>query len=174
MLLLPLFLLAAAAPAMQAAPQARPACPATPAPLPAGLKGWARRQPVRAAGTARTATVLPVGSGVAATLLPSVGIAYAAPLRKPDRAGASGGLFAFTVATAGRYRVALGAGAWVDVLSGATVIASAAHGHGPDCSGVRKMVDFDLKPGRYILQIAGSDMAELPMMVARLDASRGG
>jgi len=33
---------------------------------------------------------------------------------------------------------------------------------------VRKMVDFDLQPGRYLLQVAGNASATLPLMVARM------
>jgi homogentisate 1,2-dioxygenase len=64
--------------------------------------------------------------------------------------------------------VALGSGAWIDVLKGKAAMASVAHGHGPDCSGIRKMVDFRLSPGRYTLQIAANGEQTLPLMIARL------
>ena len=38
------------------------------------------------------------------------------------------------------------------VAHGATVV-STAHGHGPPCSGIRKVVDFTLTPGRYVVQL---------------------
>jgi len=162
-------LLAAAPPQEMAGMDHRAAaCPATPAPLPAELRGWPRARPVRAGGTAARATVLPVGEGTVATLLPTPRVTYAVRPEKPGGSVSSGGLFAFRVATAGRYRVALGSAAWVDVLAGTTPAVSVAHGHGPDCSGVRKMVDFDLKPGRYLLQVAGNGTATLPLMVARV------
>lgn len=160
--------------ALAAAPQASPAahptaaCPATPAPLPAGMTGWAR--PVAATGGASAAKASPlrIGTAVDAALLPTPRITYATPPEKPGDATSSGGVFAFTVTAPGRYRVALGGGAWVDVLRGTAAITSVAHGHGPACSTMRKMVDFDLKPGRYLLQVAGSAAAKLPLMVARL------
>ncbi len=161
--------------ALVAGPQAMPAmdhpaatCAATPAPPPPGLEGWSLRRPVRAGASATSATALPVGVGVTATLLATPKVSYAL---RPEKAGgsvSSGGMFAFTVPAAGRYRVALGSAAWIDVLSGTTPATSVAHGHGPDCTGVRKMVDFDLKPGRYLLQIAGNGAATLPLMVARI------
>nr|WP_179220809.1 hypothetical protein [Sphingomonas laterariae] len=40
--------------------------------------------------------------------------------------------------------------------------------HGPACSGVRKMVDFRLKAGRHVLQIAGSASPAIALMVTRL------
>jgi hypothetical protein len=143
-------------------------CPATMAPLPAGLEGWTRKQAVRAGATAKVATTLPLGVGVSATLLPTSKIAYAVRPQKPGGSVSSGGIFAFTVPASGRYRVALGTGAWIDVLNDAIPATSVSHSHGPDCTGVRKMVDFDLKPGRYLLQVAGNRSATLLLMVAHM------
>lgn len=111
--------------------------------------------------------VIPIGHGVRATLVPTTQVTLAAPTghAKPD---ASAGVFAFDVAAAGRYRVALGAGAWVEVIAAGKPVASAAHGHGPACSPVRKMVDYDLQPGRYLVQLTDSSTATLPLMIARL------
>ena len=168
MMLIPLLALAAAPQAMPAMDHPTVTCPRTMVPLPAGLEGWTRKQAVRAAATPKVATPLPVGVGVLATLIPTPQIAYAVRPEKPGRSASSGGIFAFTVPAAGRYRVALGAAAWIDVLSGTTPAASISHGHGPDCTGVRKMVDFDLKPGRYLLQVAGNASATLPLMVGHM------
>ena len=152
------------------------ACPATPVPLPSGLEGWVRKQPVRAGDTARTATILPLGSGVTATLLPTPQVTYAVHAKKPGGPASSGGMFAFTVPARGRYRVVLSSAAWIDVLRDSTLgtsgvappIPSVAHAHGPDCTGLRKMVDFDLMPGRHLLQVVGNSTAVLPMMVVRM------
>ena len=168
MMLIPLLALAVAPQVMPAMDHPTVTCPATAVQLPAGLEGWTRKQPVRAGATAKVATTLPLGVGVSATLLLTPKIAYAVRREKPGGSISSGGIFAFTVPVAGRYRVALGAGAWIDVLSGTTPATSVSHGHGPDCTGVRKMVDFDLKPGRYLLQVAGNASATLPLMVARM------
>lgn len=116
----------------------------------------------------KVATTLPLGVGVSATLLPTPKIAYVVRPEKPGGLVSSGGIFAFIVPVAGRYRVALGAGAWIDVLNGTTPATSVSHDHGPNCTGVRKMVYFDLKPGRYLLQVAGNATATLPLMIARM------
>ncbi|WP_084465566.1 hypothetical protein [Sphingobium quisquiliarum] len=42
---------------------------------------------------------------------------------------------------------------------------SVAHGHGPNCSGIRKMVDYSLHPGRYTLQIAANSEERLTLLV---------
>ena len=166
--LLSLLLAATAPQAMDGMDHKATACPATPAPLPAGLEGWSRKTPARAGTTASRATMLTIGEGAVASLLPTPRVSYAVRPEKPGGSVSSGGLFTFTVATAGRYRVALGSGAWIDVLAGTKPVVSVAHGHGPECTGVRKMVDFDLQPGRYLLQVAGNGSATLPLMVARV------
>lgn len=166
--LLSLMLAAAPQQAMAGMDHPAPSCAATTATLPAELQGWSRKTPVRAGATAARATTLPIGQGTVATLLATPKITYAVRPEKPGGSVSSGGLFTFTVSDPGRYRVALGSGAWIDVLAGTTPAVSVAHGHGPDCTGVRKMVDFDLQPGRYLLQVAGNGSATLPLMVARL------
>ena len=164
----PMMLLVAAAQPMPGMDHAPAACPATPAAVPPELAGWARQSPVQAGADGARATMLPIGGGVIATLLPASAVAYAVPPEKQGTAASSGGVFAFTAPATGRYRVALGAAAWIDVLSGTMPSVSVAHGHGPDCTGVRKTVDFDLVPGRYFLQVSGSGSAKLPLMVVRL------
>lgn len=146
-----------------AAPQA---CP-TPARLPAVLAAWATPGAASAGASAARAPTVAVGSAVTAALVPMTKLTPAATPGKAPAAGTSGGLLTFTVATPGRYQVALGAGAWVDVISGRTALMSVEHGHGPACTSVRKIVQFDLKPGRYLLQIAGSPVASVPVMVSR-------
>lgn len=146
-----------------------PAC-AVPAAPPPGLESWAARTPLTAAADAArlgAATLIP-GKAVDATLPRTPDVRYVTRPEKPGGSVSHGGLFALDVTEAGTYRVALGAGAWLDVLDGGKAVVSTNHGHGPDCSGIRKMVDFPLKPGRYVLQIAGNGSPDLPVMVARL------
>ncbi|MET4897847.1 homogentisate 1,2-dioxygenase [Sphingomonadaceae bacterium jetA1] len=152
------------------AQQPGPACPAGATTLPPELGGWAARRPVRAAGNASGlgAATLVIGSAVDATLQPTGRVAYVIRPEKPGGSVSHGGLFSFRIERAGTYRVALGSGAWIDILRGRTMVASTAHGHGPDCSGIRKMVDFPLTPGRYTLQIAANATPDIALMVARL------
>lgn len=138
--------------------------------LPPELSGWGKALPLAAAGAAQDlagAQLVP-GKAMTATLLATPRVRYALPPEKPGAPATHGGMFGFTIAEAGRYRVALGAGAWIDVVRDGQTIASAAHGHGPACTGVRKMVDFDLSPGRYLLQVAGNATTTLPLMMVRL------
>ena len=151
-----------------AAPIATPTvCPVTPV-IPAELAGWSKRTPIAAGRTAATATAIIVGQGAQATFSPAAAVTPPAPTAKPVATNSSAGLLAFTAPAAGRYRVALGAAAWVEVVAGGKALTAVAHGHGPACSPVRKMVDFDLPAERYLLQLSGSPTSTLGIMVARL------
>lgn len=176
-----ILLLAAIGPAIPGAAIATPQAPAAqgmampatscaaPAVLPRELAGWARRVPAAAAADAaglRSARVA-IGRGVDLALRPTAGIAYPLPPAHPG-GNSDGGFVGFTVAAAGIYRVAIGSGAWIDIVRDGRAVESIAHGHGPACTGVHKMVDFALIPGGYVLQVAGNDTATLPLLVARL------
>ena len=92
----------------------------------------------------------------------------AAPGKAGDAAGFAG-LAQFEAPAAGNYRVGLTAPAWIDVIGAAGApLASVAHGHGPQCSGIAKMVDFTLERGLYTLQIAASRQSEITVVVTSL------
>lgn len=157
---------AAALAAAQAAASAP--CPTPPAPLPAMLSGWRQSAPIAAAESTRGVShaMLPIGTSVRATLHPLADLAFTVPPpQKASPPATQGGLFAFAVTRPGRYRVALGTPAWVDVVAAGRTATAVAHGHGPACSGIRKMVDFDLRAGRYLLQVAGHEGSALTLMV---------
>lgn len=150
------------APALQAAPAACPAMPVSP---PVELAGWSAGRTIAAAADAAGVVPVTVGQGVRATLLPVGRVTYpVAPARAGP--GAHGGLLAVDVSRAGRYRVALGAAAWIDMVQGGRALSSVGHGHGPACTGIRKIVDFDLRPGRHVLEIAGAPDAVITVLIA--------
>ena len=156
-------------PAVSASAQeSAPAKCAAPA-LPTGeLAPWVTPVDMTAAGSAARATALPVGKAARLTLRQTPEVRY--PLR-PEKPGGSvsyGGLVRIDVREAGAYRVALGSGAWIDLVRGRKAVVSSAHGHGPDCTGIRKMVDFPLAPGPYVLQIAANGEPQITVLVTRL------
>lgn len=59
-----------------------------------------------------------------------------------------------TVAEAGRYGVAADGRVWIDLVADGRPLTSVEHGHGPACSGIRKIVWFDLAPGTYELALS--------------------
>lgn len=157
----------AAAPAKPA-----PACPADSV-LPPELADWARTVPgdtFYAYGEPREAGFPTLGT--ARTELPLHKFEslryWIAPERKPDPFK-YGGLVPIEVKKAGRLVVALDAGAWIDLVRDAKFVASATHGHGPACSGIRKMVEFDVTPGRYVLQISSAPAASIRAMAVLRD-----
>lgn len=137
---------------LQAAPAA-PQCAATDTALPANLSGW-------------TAPGGEFGVNKAARLQTGeLGKFPGVP------AGAKPGgavMIGFKVEAAGRYGVALDQRGWIDVVPGATggdALKSVAHGHGPACSTIRKIVRFDLQPGLYRLYLTGLDMPDATVML---------
>lgn len=154
---------------LQTAPAVHEACPVV-VPPPAEMANWAAPRSLDAGRTAAGAAVLTPGVAVTARLSSTPDVRYVVRPEKPGGSVSHGGLFTFTVATPGRYRIALGSAAWIDVLADGKPATSVAHGHGPACTGIRKMVDFDLGAGRYVLQVAGNGTADLPLMVTKLPA----
>lgn len=163
--MLPALLLLAA---LQQTPPAAPVCPAAPAPLSAEWSGWTAATALTAAGKPAdlaTAT-LTAGHRMEITLMPSSSVTFATPLVRPAPAGSAGGMVTLSVAIAGKYRLSLGGAVWADVIGpDGKSIAATAHGHGPDCSGIHKYVDFALQPGRYVLQLSEGKAATVGAML---------
>ncbi len=158
--------LIAAAPVAHAQDPAHdPACATVRVALPAELAGWSDQMPV-AAGTepGGGASVSP-GQAVLVSLHPAKHLSFA---KEGAAATGNGGALTLTIAAAGTYRVALGGTTWVDVVRAGNTVTSTAHGHGPKCSGVRKMVDFALEPGSYTVQLSGSEAESVALLVAKL------
>ena len=137
---------------LQAAPAA-PQCAATDAGLAANLSGWTT--PGAEFGINK-AVILQAGdlsrlAGVPAGTKPGGAV-----------------MIEFKVETAGRYGIALDQRGWIDVLPGVTggeALKSVAHGHGPECSTIRKIVRFDLKPGLYRRYVTGLDKPAAKVML---------
>jgi flagellar basal body rod protein FlgF len=137
--------------------QAAPQCAATDAALAANLAGWTT--PAAAFGV-NEAVTLQAGD--------------LAKLRDVPAGTKPGGaaMIEFKVDTAGRYGVALDQRGWIDVVPGTTggeALKSVAHGHGPACSTIRKIVRFDLQPGTYRLYLTGLDKPSARTMLVAGD-----
>jgi hypothetical protein len=168
-LLAPAAALAQMAPAPAPAPAAPATCATMDAELPAELTGWTTKTPLAAAGVAADlakAALVP-GKAYQAALPSTPAVAYLLQPEKPGGSVSHGGLFELTVQSAGTYVIALGTAAWIDLLKDGAPLVSSSHGRGPACSTLRKMVTFDLQPGRYVVQISANGPAELPIMVAK-------
>lgn len=120
-----------------------------------------------APGQARLADALTIGPPVALTLRAADATTFAVPPAHAPEAGSHGGTFALIVATAGTYRIALSAKAWIDLVQGGAALVSTEHQMGAPCSGVAKIVAFKLEPGRYDVQISGAPAAGIAAQVMR-------
>lgn len=164
--------LAVIAPAVAQAPAfaSNKTCTGAALTLPPELAAWSDKAKLTAAvdpaglGAARIAP----GKAVDARLSPGTKVHFGdGPSRAKD-VGDNAGIFAFSADQPGTYRVALGSGGWVDVLEGGKAVESSAHGHGLECSGIVKMVDFPLKAGEHVVQVEGSKEATVGILITRL------
>lgn len=164
--------LCGAALALASLAHAQEAVPTCPAPVAASgeLTPWNAPGQMRAGANAaqRSSAALAVGQAVRIALLPTPQVRYPVRPEKPGGSVSFGGLVRLDVMDAGVYRVALGSAAWIDLVRDRKALTSIAHGRGPECTGIRKMVDFQLTPGRYILQIAANGEPETGVLVSRL------
>ena len=73
----------------------------------------------------------------------------------------------FTIERAGVYGIAADQPVWIDVIpQGASQpLISVKHGHGPDCSTIRKIVRFDLQPGSYRLRLSKVTVGMVKVML---------
>ncbi|MDR3506339.1 MAG: homogentisate 1,2-dioxygenase [Caulobacteraceae bacterium] len=148
-------------------PTPAPVCATGDKALPPEFSAWAHKSDLAAAkGPADLprASLVP-GQAVTLTLTPTPRVTYLAQPEKPGGSVSHGGLASLTIDRAGSYRIALDGGAWIDLLKDGKALVSTGHGHGPDCSGIRKIVDFDLAPGLYVLQISANAGPTLAVLV---------
>jgi hypothetical protein len=72
----------------------------------------------------------------------------------------------FMPTKAGTYGVAIDQAAWIDVVpEGGAALKPVSHGHGPECTTIRKIVRFDLKPGTYHLFVSGLTSVNVKLFV---------
>lgn len=166
--------LALAAGIAPATPAKEPAAPCAAAPvLPPELSGWTRTtssKTIYAYGDARAADWPPLGAARTELALHRFeSLRYwAVPARRPN-SFKFGGMVPVIAPKPGRLVVALDQGAWIDLVQGGRIVKSAAHRHGPACSGIGKIVEFDVTPGRYLLQIVNAPQASIHAMAVLRD-----
>jgi hypothetical protein len=109
-----------------------------------------------------------LGKHYSAKLLPQDSVSFRQPPSRPARsAQPMAGLFSFTTRQAGRYRIGLTTGHWVDVLDGTTVINSTSHQGRSGCALLHKVVEFELPANRTLtLQLSGQEAAVVDMIVS--------
>jgi len=146
-----------------AAPVAHAQDAAACAPLPPVWAGWGQTQPLTASTTAGNAAIVKAGQAYAVSLNPGAQVMLASG--HPGKDGSFAGMLGFDVTVAGVYTVALDQGAWVDVAGTAGVLRSVSHAKGEPCTGIHKLVDFQLEPGHYTVQLSSAPQAAIRMEV---------
>ena len=71
------------------------------------------------------------------------------------------------ITEAGTYAVAIDQTAWIDVARDGASLHSSGNGHGPACSSIRKIVDFQLQPGRYTINVSRTQAPTVRLLVVR-------
>ncbi|MDE1148499.1 MAG: hypothetical protein PW843_18085 [Azospirillaceae bacterium] len=152
--------------AEKAAAPTDPSCKGVAVEWPADLKAWGLTAvPVTAAKGGDAVPAVTPGTPARVTLAPKEDVTLAVAPPKPAEDKTYAGIVAFTVTVAGPYRIALDGGAWIDVVAGAKSLDSTSHRHGPNCSGIHKVVDFGLAAGTYQLQVSNSQAATVTLLV---------
>lgn len=105
------------------------------------------------------------GEAVRLSLHPDGEVAYASLPQGEGEAASFGGMASFTVAKAGRYSVGLSEPIWVDVVRDGKPAEAVRFGPGSACSGIRKAVAFDLAPGDHVLELSGSTLPEVGVVL---------
>lgn len=111
---------------------------------------------------------LKAGQAARVKLHPQADVRFAAEPGRQATSPAYAGLLQVEIPEPGDWRVALGTNGWVDVLVNRKAVESFDYGHGPECTGVHKMVDFTLPAGRHIVQIAANPTEETTVLVVPL------
>lgn len=89
--------------------------------------------------------------------------------------GSQAGLVRFRTAQAGRYRVSITSGHWIDVVDGAQPVKSRDFQGQRGCARPHKIVEFELAADRdYILQFSGSTDAQVVVAITPVAAPSAG
>ncbi|MBX9880568.1 MAG: hypothetical protein K2X73_01200 [Sphingomonas sp.] len=154
-------LILAALPLIAATPECPPGTPSSALPP----RGWRAPVTVAAGQTAEAAPAIAVNQPARVGLAPGAALRFALPPERAPDPASRGGTVAVEVAKPGRYSVGLGTSAWIDVVRDGAALPAIAHGHGASCWGLRKLVTFDLSPGRYLIQLSGAKVETTTLVV---------
>lgn len=135
-------------------------------------RSWTQNRNEAAGHDVAGATALRLGQPLTAALHPTAQVHYALPPEKAGDPKSFGGVFRVDLAKPVRVGIGLSGPAWVDAVRGDAALPSVDHGHGPDCSGLRKIVWFDLPEGTTLIQVAGAPNASIRIMAADAAANQ--
>lgn len=138
--------------------------------LPPAFSAWAKPPAVgdaAADAAAPRAELLP-DQPIALRLRPTAEVVFVhqpGQMRKVDNAHA--GLVSVRVPAAGTWRIAASGPVWIDLIGPAGPVASTGHGRMAPCTSLRKVVEFPLPAGRWLVQLNGNPGPQLRLMLSR-------
>lgn len=106
-------------------------------------------------------------------LAPQDTVKFAAKPGKPQLSdGAQGGVFSFRTPKAGRYRISITTGHWLDVLDGGLLVVSSDFQGQRGCEKVHKIVQYELSGNKeFVLQFSGGTQANLDLAITPVKTS---
>jgi len=125
--------------------------------------GWAKPARHLAARTPNMKFALATGTSNEIGLLPANNVKLVVKGERPARSGSTAGLAALDVAKAGKLDVILSNAAYVDLVRDGRILKSTGHTDLKTCPGLRKSVNFDVVPGRYIVQLTNAPEKSVKM-----------
>jgi hypothetical protein len=129
-----------------------------PAPCDAIARPWQNAATTISATTTSDAAnpVIEPGQAVMLQLHPDHEVGFVTLPSGQGEESSFAGLATLRITTAGRYLVGVSEPAWIDIADHGLPVATVAFGPGPQCSGIRKGVSFDLPAGMLILELSGN------------------
>lgn len=121
---------------------------ACPSPL-----GWSKPLKHLAASAPEVRSALATGSSALLELRSARDVTLAVTRDRKPKLDTSAGLTALDVPKAGKLDVILSSATYVDLVRDGRMLKSTGHTDLQSCTGLRKLVTFDVVPGRYIVQL---------------------
>lgn len=149
-----------------AEPDRAQTCTAVVAPPPE-FSGWvSSRALTSVAAQARLASAtFDTGVAIDLRLHPDGQVTYISLPKGAGEAGSYGGLAQLHVEHAGIYKVGIGDFAWIDLTRDFKPMPTLSFGHGPECTGIKKVVIYGLEAGDYAFEVSGEKAPSLRVIV---------
>lgn len=101
-------------------------------------------------------------------LAPNQQVQLPAPNKRAHGASTgSAGLVRLQITKPGSYRISVGSQMWVDLASGSMLIGSSDFSGQHGCDAPHKIVQYDLQPGTFVLQLSGASGDHVRLAVTR-------
>jgi hypothetical protein len=103
-------------------------------------------------------------------LVPQSAVKFSVKPSKPVAdADAHAGVFSFHTPKAGRYRISISTGHWLDVLDGGLIVVSQDFQGQRGCEKVHKIVQYELSGNKdFVLQLSGDTQANLDVAITQV------